>query len=64
MFLKVGDKVMYNEDERHVVINDYNIGDKIGQLIILPYPQIEFEEVQELSMTERGEGGYGSTDKK
>ena len=57
-------RVMDNENERHVVINDYNIGDKIGQLIILPYPQIEFEEVQELSMTERGEGGYGSTDKK
>lgn len=41
----------------------YAIGDRIGQLIILPYPKIEFEEVEELSESERGEGGYGSTGK-
>ena len=41
--------------------NEYQIGDKIVQLIILPYPQIEFEEVAELSETERGYGGFGST---
>jgi len=41
----------------------YSKGDKIGQLIIIPYPQIEFEEVEELSSTERGEGGFGSTGK-
>jgi dUTPase len=29
----------------------------------MPYPQIEFEEVQELSETERGAKGYGSTGK-
>ena len=39
----------------------YEIGDRIGQIIILPYPQIEFIEVDELSETERGTGGYGST---
>lgn len=39
----------------------YMVGERIGQLIILPYPQIEFEEVRELSKTERGVGGYGST---
>lgn len=39
----------------------YNIGDRVGQLIIIPYPQIKFEEVKELSETERGEKGYGST---
>lgn len=42
-------------------LNSYAIGDRIGQLIILPYPTIEFEEVDELSETERGNGGYGST---
>lgn len=41
----------------------YLKGDKIGQLIILPYPKVEFEEVEELSDTERGEGGFGSTGK-
>lgn len=40
---------------------DYKIGDRIGQLIILPYPQVEFELADELSETERGAGGYGST---
>jgi dUTP pyrophosphatase len=39
----------------------YKMGDKIAQLIIIPYPQITFEEVEELSETERGEGGFGST---
>ena len=43
--------------------NVYQIGDKIGQLVILPYPQITLEEVDELSSTERGEGGFGSTTK-
>lgn len=41
----------------------YNVGDRIGQIIILPYPQIEFEEVKELSETDRGTGGFGSTGK-
>lgn len=39
----------------------YNIKERIGQLIIMPYPQIEFEEVEELSVTERNTGGYGSS---
>lgn len=39
----------------------YNVGDRIGQIIIMPYPQIEFVEVDELSETERGTGGYGSS---
>ena len=39
----------------------YNVGEKIGQLVIIPYPQIELELVKELSETERGENGYGST---
>jgi len=43
--------------------HDYSIGERVGQIIILPYPQINFIEVDELSSTERGEGGYGSTGK-
>jgi dUTP pyrophosphatase len=39
----------------------YNVGDRIGQIMIFPYPQIEFEEVEELNSTERGIGGFGST---
>lgn len=39
----------------------YKVGDRIGQLVIMPYPEVEFEEVDELSETSRGAGGYGST---
>lgn len=39
----------------------YNVGDRIGQLVIVPIPEIEYVEVEELSETERGSGGYGST---
>ena len=39
----------------------YEVGDKIGQLIIISYPTIYFEEVEELSSTDRNEGGFGST---
>jgi dUTP pyrophosphatase len=42
-------------------INQYWPGDRIGQLIILPYPQVEFEETKELSLSERSGGGFGST---
>ena len=41
----------------------YNVGDKIFQMIIVPYPRVDFIEVDELSETERGEGGFGSTGK-
>ena len=39
----------------------YEVGDRVGQLIIMPYPQVELEEVDNLSSTDRGSGGYGST---
>jgi dUTP pyrophosphatase len=41
----------------------YNIGDRIGQLIIMPYPKVQLVESDELSQTDRGTGGYGSTGK-
>ena len=39
------------------------ISNIIGQILIIPYPQIEFEEVDTLSDSERGASGYGSTGK-
>lgn len=47
----------------HCFQKHYKVGDRVAQLIILPYPQIEFEEVKDLSETERGSGGFGSTNK-
>jgi dUTP pyrophosphatase len=41
----------------------YQVGDRVGQLIIIPYPQIELTESAELSDSERGAGGFGSTGK-
>ena len=38
-------------------------GDRIAQMILLPYIPMVFEEVEELSDTERGSGGFGSTGK-
>ena len=42
---------------------DYKVGERVGQLVIMPFPQIEFKEVDKLSETVRGAGGYGSTGK-
>jgi len=40
----------------------YQPGDKIGQLIIMPFPKIEAIEVDELEEKGRGSNGFGSTD--
>lgn len=61
--LKLRFKRIYNyfhtiKEDKH-----YEIGDKVGQIMIVPYPQIEFNEVEELSETDRGSGGFGSTGK-
>lgn len=41
----------------------YNVGERICQLLIVPVEVVEFTRVDELSETERGTGGYGSTGK-
>ena len=46
-----------------VVPKIYNVGDRFAQLIVIPYAEFEAEEVEQLSETERGEDGFGSTDK-
>jgi len=50
-----------NTSKKVSEIEEYAIGDKCGQLIILPYPQIRMIESEELSDTERGDFGFGST---
>ena len=57
----------YLEDGRLTYVkkdfmDSYNIGDRVGQIVIMPVPQIEFNVVDELSTTDRGVGGFGSTD--
>ena len=38
-------------------------GERIAQLVVMPYLPVDFEECQELPETERGAGGFGSTGK-
>ena len=42
-------------------ISRYGVGDKVGQLIIMPVPDVEMHLVDTLDNTDRGEGGFGST---
>lgn len=42
---------------------DYKEGERVGQIVIMPFPQVEFVEVDILSETARNTGGYGSTGK-
>lgn len=62
----------HGRDERYPDIREgylphpfraYEAGDRIGQIIILPYPEVEYEFAEELQDSDRGAGGYGSTGK-
>lgn len=53
--LKVG---LANDSDKDFEVK---AGDRVAQIIVLPYPRIEFDECDELSDTERGTGGFGST---
>ena len=39
----------------------YKIGDRVAQIVIVPYPKVTFKETDKLSDSERGVGGHGST---
>lgn len=39
----------------------YQVGDRIGQFVFMSFPKVNLELSEELSETERGEGGFGST---
>lgn len=51
---------VHNDSDADRTIHD---GDRIAQMVLLPYLPMEFEEVSELPQTVRGEGGFGSTGK-
>jgi dUTP pyrophosphatase len=50
--------ILHNGGREPVVIRR---GDRIAQLVIAPVAQPEWEEVEALDVTERGEGGFGHT---
>ena len=51
---------LHNDSTAERVISP---GDRIAQLVVIPYLNVEFDVVDELSNTERGDGGFGSTGK-
>lgn len=51
---------LYNDSKEDRVITE---GERIAQLIIIPFLSVQFNEVETLSETKRGEGGFGSTGK-
>lgn len=57
----------YRGEIKVALHNDSNLGEwaipgeRIAQMVIMPYLPVEFNEVEELDSTERGDGGFGST---
>ena len=51
---------LHNDGE---VVRTVTPGQKIAQLVVVPFLAVEFDEVEELSDTVRGAGGFGSTGK-
>lgn len=49
---------LHNDTDKCETIRD---GDRIAQMVIMPYLKVELNEVRELEDTERGTGGFGST---
>ena len=53
--------VTFNILNLYTVENSYQAGDHIAQLVIVPVPLAQYVEVEELSETQRGTDGHGST---
>ena len=53
--------VLFNHGNKDFIINN---GDRIAQMVLVPILKMEFEEVDSLPNTVRGQGGFGSTGKK
>ena len=49
---------LHNDSDEVQVIED---GDRIAQLIVMPFQVVDWIPVEELSITSRGVGGFGST---
>ena len=53
--------ILFNHGKEDFIINN---GDRIAQMVLVPIVKMEFEEVDSLPNTIRGQGGFGSTGKK
>lgn len=52
--------ILLNTSEQTVTVRK---GDRIAQMVFVPYAHMAFEHVENLPETDRGEGGFGSTGK-
>jgi dUTP pyrophosphatase len=52
---------LINSKKLLTLVGGLKNGDRIAQAMIVPYPKVSFEEAPELSDTQRGSGGFGST---
>lgn len=59
LYKQVEDDV--KERAKNLEYAPYKVGDRIGQMVFMNYPTVKLIEVDELSETDRGEGGFGST---
>ena len=53
--------VTFKGRDRGNTTQPYQVGDRIAQMVLVPYPKFNFVEVDELSDSERGDQGHGST---
>ena len=51
------------ERAKNLEFAPYKVGDRVGQMVFLVHPSIKLEIREELSETDRGQGGFGSTNK-
>lgn len=61
-------QIARNSEQQYYYIMDspmmyapYKVGDRVAQMVVLPYPNVKLREVNNLSETDRGSGGFGST---
>lgn len=55
--------VKLTRDDGYFDALKYDQGDRIAQAMLIPVPVVEFEEVDDVEDTERGDGGFGSSGK-
>lgn len=51
----------YDKEAISQLFKPYEVGNRVAQLIIVPYPKVHFIEVNELSNSDRGTNGHGSS---
>lgn len=54
-------EIIFKFDRKGFIDKAYGINDRVGQMMIVPIPSIQFLEVEQLPSSDRGAGGFGSS---